>query len=202
VDIHAALATTSSRSVTVADQLADADDLKTLLGRPDLVDAKCVLLIECATAVVQSAADGQRIVEVVDDTAEVTAGPGQWLNLPQFPVQSVASVAYNGTAMAAGSAGYRQRGSRLFRRCGWSARPGGLDVVTVVYTHGYPTGAQELQLARNAVLGLIRDVYDNPTGLKSASLDDWSATYAAMSTHMDGTPALRSSLLRQYGRRR
>lgn len=186
----------------MADQLADPDDLKTLLGRPDLVDAKCVLLIECATAVVQSAADGQRIVEVVDDTAEVTAGTGQWLNLPQFPVQSVTSVTYNGTPMAASAAGYRHRGSRLFRRCGWSARPGCLDVVTVVYTHGYPTGAQELQLARNAVLGLIRDVYDNPAGLKAEALDDWSATYAAMSTHMDGTPTLRASLRRQYGRRR
>lgn len=186
----------------MADQLAAAGDLKTLLERPDLDDAKCVLLIECATAVVQSAAGGQRIVEVVDDIAELTAGCGQWLALPQFPVQSVSAVDYDGSAMVEGADGWRLRGSRLWRRDGWSDDPLGLVPVTVTYTHGYPPGVQELQLARSAVLGLIRDVYDNPTGLRSESVDDWSATYAAMSTHMDGTPALRNALRRQYGRRR
>ncbi|GAB3817673.1 hypothetical protein [Micromonospora zhanjiangensis] len=185
----------------MADQLATADDLRTLLDTPDLDEARCVLLIECGTAVVQAAANGQRIVEVVDDVAEVTAGPGQWLNLPQWPVQAVKSVSYNGTPVAAGAAGYQVRGSRLWRRCGWSTCPGDLNVATVVYTHGYPDGAQELQLARSAILGLIRDVVDNPAGLKAESVDDWSATYSALSTQMDGTPTLRASLRRQYRRR-
>lgn len=185
----------------MADQLATPTDLKTLLGRTDLDDAKCTLLIECATAVVQSAAGGQRIVDVADDTAVIPASASQYLSLPQFPVQSVASVSYEGTPMVAGT-DYRLRGSRLFRRCGWSSCPLDLFEVTVVYGHGYPTGAQELQFARNSVLGLIRDVYDNPTGLKAESIDDWSATYTALSTHMDGSPTLRAALRRQYGRRR
>ncbi|WP_416902754.1 hypothetical protein [Micromonospora echinospora] len=186
----------------MADQLASPADLKLLLDRQDLDDARCTLLIECATAVVQNAAGGQRIVRVVDDTATLTSGSGQWLPLPQWPVESVASVDYNGTAMAAGAAGYRLHGTRLFRRCGWSDCPGDLFPVTVVYTHGYAEGDQELQFGRSSVLGLIRDVVDNPTGLKAESLDDWSATYSALSTHMEGTPALRKALYRQYGRRR
>lgn len=191
----------------MADQLATPEDLASLLKLDWAVltaaeRATVTLLVECATAVVQSAAGGQRIVEVVGDTAVVLAGAGQFLSLPQFPVQSVASVNYNGSLMAAGTAGYRLRGSRLFRRCGWSDDPLDMFEATVVYTHGYPTGAQELQLARGAVLGLIRDVYDNPTGLKAESVDDWSATYSALSTHMDGSPTLRAALRRQYGRRR
>ncbi|MFG1847783.1 hypothetical protein [Micromonospora carbonacea] len=186
----------------MADMLAAPGDLASLLERDDLDEYKATMLIECATAVVQAAADGQRIVEVVDDVAEVTAGTGQWLSLPQFPVRSVASVNYDGTVMASGPAGYRLRGSRLFRRCGWSDSPLDMIPVTVVYTHGYPEGAQELQLGRSAVLGLIRDVYDNPAGLKAESIDDWSATYSALSTQMDGTPALRKALHWQYGRRR
>ncbi|MEU0081370.1 hypothetical protein ABZY58_26010 [Micromonospora tulbaghiae] len=186
----------------MADQLATPADLKNLLDDQDLNDAQVTLLIECATAVVQAAAGGQRIVEVADDTAVLTAGAGPWLSLPQYPVQSVASVNYNGSPIAAGAAGYRLHGTRLFRRHGWSDRPHDLIPVTVVYTHGYPDGAQELQLARSAVLGLIRDVPYNPSGLKAEAQDDWSATYAAMSTHMDGTPALRAALRRQYGRRR
>ncbi|SBT63930.1 hypothetical protein GA0070622_0898 [Micromonospora sediminicola] len=186
----------------MADQLAAPADLKNLLDDQDLPDAQVTLLIECATAVVQAAAGGQRIVEVVDDTAVLTAGPSQWLPLPQFPVQAVTSVDYNGSPIAAGAAGYRLHGTRLYRRCGWSDRPGDLIPVTVVYTHGYPDGSQELQLARSAVLGLIRDVPYNPAGVKAEAQDDWSTTYAAMSTHMDGTPTLRAALRRQYGRRR
>ncbi|MFC4146609.1 hypothetical protein ACFO0M_10110 [Micromonospora mangrovi] len=186
----------------MADQLAAPADLKNLLDDQGLNDAQVTLLIECATAVVQAAAGGQRIIQVVDDTAVLTAGPGQWLALPQFPVQSVTSVDYNGSPLTSGAAGYRLHGTRLYRRCGWSDQPDDLIPVTVVYSHGYPPDAQELQLARSAVLGLIRDIPGNPEGLKAESQDDWSATYATMSTHMDGTPALRAALRRQYGRRR
>ncbi|MFE7869757.1 hypothetical protein ACFUYE_05330 [Micromonospora humida] len=186
----------------MADMLATPEDLASLLERDDLDLAKATLLVECGTAVVQVAAGGQRIVEVVDDTAVVAAGPGQWLSLPQWPVRSVASVDYGGTPLAVGPAGYRSHGSRLWRRCGWSDCPGDLVQVTVVYSHGYAEGAQELQFARGAVLGLIRDVVDNPAGLRSEQLDDWSATYSALSAQMDGTPALRAALRRQYGRRR
>ncbi|MGW1057618.1 hypothetical protein [Micromonospora rubida] len=184
----------------MADMLATPEDLASLLERDDLDLYKATMLVECATAVVQAAADGQRIVEVIDDTAEITAGTGQWLSLPQWPVQSVTSVDYNGAALTT-PAGYRLRGTRLWRRCGWSDCPLDLNVATVVYTHGFPAGAQKLQFARQAVLGLIRDVYDNPGGLKAEAIDDWSATYSALSTQMDGTPTLRAALRRQYNRR-
>lgn len=182
----------------MADQLASPQDLATLLN--ETADDRMTLLVECGTAVVQNAADGQRIVRVEDDTFEVPGGSSQWVGLPQWPVESVSSVQYNGSLLST-PAGYRLRGSHLWCRDGWSSCRTDLNVVSGVYTHGYADGAQELQFARQAVLGLIRDVYDNPTGLRQQSLDDWSATYAALASHMDGSPALRAAIYRQYGRR-
>lgn len=190
----------------MADQLATPQDLASLLQRDWAAltaaqQATMTLLVEAGTAVVQNAAGGQRIQQVVNDTVDVIGGTGSWLPLPQWPVTAVSSVIYNGSALVEG-ADYKRSRSRLWRRDGWTECPDEPYPATVVYIHGYPDGAQELQFARSAVLGLIRDVYGNPGGLKAQSVDDWSATYSALSAHMDGSPTLRAALRRQYGRRR
>ena len=51
----------------MADQLATPTDLANLVPGSSLPAATATLLLECATAVVQAAADGQRIVQVVND---------------------------------------------------------------------------------------------------------------------------------------
>src|SRR3954471_1073390 len=161
----------------MADQLCTPADLASWLQQ-DLDLSTATLLVECATAVVQEAAGGQRIIQVVGDTANVLGDTGSWLQLPQLPVTAVTSVTVDGTALVLG-AGYKVFGSKLWRKFGWQTNYGWpFDLayskwggypppsvvsgypyqepsgVVVVYTHGYPAGHQSLQLARGVVLSL------------------------------------------------
>ncbi|XTZ17050.1 hypothetical protein ACQSSU_06635 [Micromonospora echinospora] len=183
----------------MADQLATLADLAAHLqvGEADLNPATGTLLIECATAVVQAAA-GQRIVEATS-TVTLESGPDRWLWLPQIPVRSVTSVVLDGTALTADD-GYRLRGHRLWRAAGWQTCASPPSEVVVEYTHGYPADAQELQLARQAVLSLAAAAYRNPGGAVREQIDDYAVAYEAVSTRMEAAPYLRTSLRRQYGR--
>jgi len=189
----------------MADQLATPADLASLLQQ-DVDTATATLLLECATAVVQEAAGGQRLLEVVGDTANLTGLTDSWLDLPQIPVTAVISVTLDGVAVAAGTPGsggltYRRRGNRLWRGGGWQTYCGEPSDVVVVHTHGYAVGAQQLQLARSSVLSLAKPYYPNPSGASSESIDDYSVTYAAMSAQMEATPIVKAALRKTYGRR-
>lgn len=189
----------------MADQLAAPADVGVLLGLTDLDTARATLLVEIATAIVQATA-GQRIVAVADDEVVLTGTTSSWLELPQLPVTGVASVSLDGVALAAGSAGsggatYRLRGGRLWRGDGWQTYVGEPSEVGVVCSHGYAAGVQELQLARGAVLGLIRGAYDNPQGNTSVRIDDYAAAYDALSARMEASPHLARALRRTYGHR-
>lgn len=201
------------------DQLADPDDLATLLERDDINAAKAAILVEIATAIVQEAAGNQRILEVVDDTIALLGNTDSWLDLPQTPVTAVASVSLDGNVLTPGS-DYKVFGNRIWRRFGWQANWGQWDHpypyrrllydwwppnepsgLVVIYTHGYPANHQRLQLARGAVLGMCQGAYGNPQGLRSESIDDYSATYGALSAQLEASPYLAKALRRQYGRR-
>lgn len=200
----------------MADQLATPGDLASALQR-DLDTASATLVIEACTAVVQEAAGGQRIVQVVNDSVPVFAPAGRWLELPQRPVTAVSSVTLpDGTVLAAGTASgnYRRLQSRLWRDVGWRKQfvsfggwPYGCDPtegpteITVVCTHGWATGSQELQLARGCVLSLAKGVYDNPTAATREQIDDYQVAYAAASAAMEASPSMKTSLRRQYGKR-
>ncbi len=188
----------------MADQLATPGDLADAL-QATLTAATADLWLECATAVVQEAAEGQRILEVADDEIEIMGLAGSWLDLPQIPVTAVASVTMDGTALTAGDPGdatttYRRHGNRLWRTDGWQTYVGEPSLITVVCTHGYPAGHQRLQLARSAVLVLARGVYDNPSGVVSEKIDDYAVVYGAMQAVMEASPYLHAALKRQYGR--
>jgi hypothetical protein len=190
----------------MADQLASPADVGVLLGISDLEVAKAALLVEIATALVQDAAGGQRIVAVAGEEITLTGTTDAWLDLPQLPVTAVTAVELDGVALTAGAAGsggstYRLRGSRLWRGDGWQTYVGEPSEVTVTYSHGYPALHQGLQLGRAAVLGLIRGAYDNPEGRTSVKVDDYSAAYDALSARMETSPHLRAGLRRTYGRR-
>ena len=189
----------------MADQLAAPLDLAYLLERDDLGTVKTTMLVECATAVVQEAAGRppQRIVEVLGDTAYLIGTTDSVLELPQRPVTAVTSVLLDGQPVTEGTGTGQWRrpgnGSRLWRDCGWASVCGEPSTVTVVNDHGYPSGHQGLQLGRNAVLGLIRGVYDNPEGKTRVQIDDYAAAFERLAAALEASPNIRAALRRQYG---
>lgn len=190
----------------MADQLCTPADLASAIQQ-DLDASTATLWVEVGTAVVQEAA-GQRIVQVVGDTFELTGTTDSWLDLPQIPVTAVTSVTLDGGVLSAGSPGgsreaYRLKGNRLWRGCGWQTYCGEPSDVIVVCTHGYAAGAQELQLARGAVIGLAQAAYSNPAGgaVAREQIDDYAVAYEAMAAALEASPYLKAALRRQYGRR-
>lgn len=208
----------------MADQLATPSDLASYL-QADVDLSTATLLIECATAVVQEAAGGQRIVQVVGDTISILGTSDSWLPLPQIPVTAVTSVTMDGTALTAGT-DYKVFGNKLWRKQGWQSNYGwpweleGIgspwynyappsltwpfqepSALVVVYTHGLPPGDQRLQFARSVALGLARSVYANPAGINSESIDDYSVTYERITAQMEASPHLRAAVAKKYGRR-
>lgn len=192
----------------MADQLASIADLAAQLqmDAADLNPATAGLLLETATAVVQAAAGGQRIVQVVDDEVvldldEHDSSP--YLDLPQRPVTAVSSVLLGATPATDWVPQLRR--ARLWRSTGWRSatllqHDGAPSTVTVVYTHGYPADDQRIQLARAAVLGLAAGAYSSPAGAKSERIDDYSVTYDTMASQLVASPALEARLRHQYGR--
>jgi hypothetical protein len=209
----------------VADQLATPSDLAAIL-QTDVDTSTATLLLEIGTALVQEACGGMRIVQVVGDVLTIAGYSDSWLALPQIPVTAVTSVVLDGTTLVLANNDYKVIGDRLWRRTGWQANYGwpwndvGIgspwykyappsltwpyaepSSVVVTYTHGYAAGAQELQLARGAVLGLIKSVYANPKGTTSERIDDYHVAYEAMAARMEASTAMKAALARKYGRR-
>jgi hypothetical protein len=184
--------------------LASPEDLASLLQSSDVDRATAELLLQCATAVVQQAAGGQRIVQVVNDQVDLYLDAddcGQWLVLPQRPVTAISAVSIGALAVTDWT-GQLSR-ARLFRPYGWRSTLIGFanqpNTVSVTYTHGYATGDQRLQLARSAVLALASQGYSNPTGAVREQIDDYAVQYAGMASQMEATPALTKALRQQYG---
>ncbi|NUS53829.1 MAG: hypothetical protein HOV66_03050 [Streptomycetaceae bacterium] len=189
----------------MADQLASPSDLAALVQH-DVDTASAMLAIEICTAVVQAAADGQRIVQVVGDTATVVGTPEQFLRLPQWPVTAVSAVTLDGVALTAGAAGsgaatYRLVGDRLYRGSGWQTYCWEPSAVAFTYTHGYATGDQRLQLGRGAVLSLGRGLFENPSGVVREQIDDYAVAYAEAQAALDASPALKAAIRKTYGPR-
>lgn len=185
----------------MADQLATPQDLAALIGvdwdtLTEAEQASLTMLVEIGTAVVQAEV-GQRLVAVTDDSVTLLGTTDSWLDLPERPVTAVSSVAVDGTAVG----DYRLFGARLWRSCGWAPSPLEPSTVTVAYSHGYASDAQELQLARGAVLAVVRDWAANPTAATSLRIDDYAETYSALAARLETTTHLRAALRRQYGRR-
>ncbi len=184
----------------MADQLCEPEDLASLLEQ-DLDAYKAVMLVECSTAVVQATCDQppQRLVEVEDDTFELVGSASVWLDLPQRPVTAVEDVTIDGEDLTVDT-DYKVFGSRLWRSTGWTTCVGVPTLVAGTYSHGYAAGHQSLQLARSAVLSLIKGVYGNPGGAVRLTIDDYSEAFEALSAQMDASPFLERRLKKQYGR--
>jgi len=187
----------------VADMLATASDLASLV-QADVDTASATLAIEIGTAVVQAAADGQRILQVVGDTATAVGTTERFLRPPQWPVTAVSAVTLDGVALTAGSAGsggstYRLVGDRLYRGCGWQTYCGEPSEVVFTYTHGYAAGDQRLQLGRGAALSLGRGLFVNASGVIREQIDDYAVAYAEAQAALDASPALKAAIRKTYG---
>lgn len=189
----------------MADQLATVADLASIVQH-DVDTASATLAIEICTAVVQAAADGQRIVQVVGDVATIVGTTERWLRLPQWPVTAASAVTLDGVALTVGVAGsggatYRLIGDRLYRGNGWQTYCGEPSIVGFTFTHGYATGRQELQLGRGTVLSLGRGLFENPSGVVREQLDDYAVAYAEAQAALDASPALKAAIRKQYGQK-
>lgn len=191
----------------MADQLATPEDLASFLqlGPYDLLplakQETLTMLIELATAKVQRAAGGQRILLVTTVGAVIDLPLGHddaYVQLPQLPVRSVASVAINGTVVT----DFYLRSQSLWRISGWSgsytyvAAP---PQLTVTYTHGHAPDSLYLQSARGYTLELARGGWGNPGGVTSEAIDDYRVTYAEAEARMTIPAGIVESLRTQYG---
>lgn len=187
----------------MADQLCTPEDLASLL-QLDYASltagqqATMLMLVEMATARVQRAAGGQRIVDLtstaVVDVPVCTDEP-LWLDLPQYPIRSVATVVLDGVSIT----DFYLRQQRLFRGGGWlnSIDPPSQAVVT--YDHGYVAGSQWLQLGKDMTLSLAQLGWGNPSGVTSEAIDDYRVTFAEADARMTMTESMRQAIADAYG---
>lgn len=180
----------------MADQLATPGDLASALQR-DLDLSTATLLLELATAKVQRAAGGQRILAATTTAGLFAVDDENWepyLPLAQFPVRSASVVLLDGTAVT----DWYLRNQMLWRAAGWrtTSTPA---LVTVTYEHGHTAGSQYLQLARGATLALAQLGYGNPDNAKSEAIDDYRVDYGEADQRMQLTDHLQQALMAEYG---
>lgn len=152
---------------------ASASELAVRLGVEFTSDqtAQANALLDDASNIIRSYV-GQAINYVADDTVELLGVEEPYLNLPETPVISVSAVSVDGTALTTDE--YSLVGNRLYRSSGWG--DGVDDLVSVTYTHGH----DEIPgLIVAITLQVAGRVYNNPTGVKSTSLGDYSVSYSA-----------------------
>lgn len=186
----------------MADTLATPEDLASLL-QLDYVSlsaaqqATLTMLVELATAKVQRAAGGQRIVQVTNTNVkiDVTDGCDEYLPLPQLPVQSVSSVAIDGQVVT----DWALRQQMLWRASGWMRSYNPPSQVTATWVSGYQSGSQWLQLGREMTLSLGRLGWGNPGGATSEAIDDYRVTYAEADARMQITDYMAAAIADAYG---
>lgn len=187
----------------MADVLATEEELALFVGDTGLDMDRATLLLELATGEVQ-AVTGQRLVLVEDDPFELFSYSGPWLTLPQRPVTEITSLTIDdGDELVAGTDYKRPaKSAMLFRRCGWAACQYEPSVIAGIYSHGYATGAQDLEFARRATLGVASLALNAPAGVISEAIDDYRVQYAtAVVWAMEQSPYLRKVLQKTYGER-
>lgn len=186
----------------MADMLITLEELASYL-QEDVDTATATLAIEIATGLVQ-AATSQRLVQVVDDQAVIYLDQfdtNHYLELPEAPVTAVTAVAVGATPVTDWTADLSR--GRLYRLWGWRARyvypVWAPTTVTVTYTHGYPPGDRNLELARAVTLVAAAAAYSNPGAAVREQIDDYAVQYAAI-VSAELAPPVMAALRRKYGR--
>jgi hypothetical protein len=154
-------------------QYATASELASYLQK-DLDTATAVQALTLASADFSNAADTWFTPTTV--TWSTTYANGCWeLELPFRNITAVSAVRVNGSAIT----GWSLRCGFLYRAAGfgyrWSFLP---DQVDVDLTYGYTAAPDDVKLA---TLEIAAGLYDNPTGVASEQVDDYTVRY-------NGTP--------------
>jgi len=185
-----------------ADQLATPQDLASILQLdyatlPAAQQATLLMLVELATAKVQRAAGGQRIVDVTD-TALIDV---EWFNndyylaLPQLPARSITLVKMDGVTIT----DWSFRNQKLWRANGWCNSTTTPTQNAVTYAHGHLTGSQWLQTAKGYTLSLGALGWGNPSGASRERIDDYEVSYAEADARMQMTKEMAESIAAEYG---
>lgn len=187
----------------MADMLVTDEEFATFVDDSGLDTERATLLIELATGEVQ-AVTGQRLLLVEDDPFELFSYSGPWLTLPERPVTEIVSLTIDDSDELVAGTDYKRpaNSATLWRRCGWAACQSEPSIVAGSYSHGYATGAQKLEFARRATLGVASLALNAPAGVQSEAIDDYRVQYAvAVAWAMEQSPYLRKALQRAYGDR-
>lgn len=184
----------------MADQLATPQDLASALQLDYTTlstaqQATMTMLVELATAKVQRAAGGQRILDVTDTALVDVTTLEQWLDVPQYPVRSVTSVVLDGNTLT----DWRLVNQRLWRINGWLTSWALPSQVAVTYVHGYPSGSQWLQLGREMTLSLAVMGWGNPGRAVSEAIDDYRVSYAEADARMQPSDYQLQAIAAAYG---
>lgn len=184
------------------DPLATLDDLAEL-GLTVETDETTVAnrYLAVASAAVRDAAGSP--ISQTTSTVTLEGDTGQRLRLPGLPVQSVASVAIDGTAVT----DWRLRSGQLWRFGGWTnILPS--DVV-VTYTHGLPeVPADIIDLVGRLVAGAMASYRAEDGGaslgtqvITSERIGDYAVTYGGdgLATDMELPAYLRERLAARFG---
>ena len=150
--------------------------------------------IDEATMAIQNFC-GQTIEQVEDDeyTFDVAAGMTK-LFLPELPVTAVSSVVEDGTTLTA-DADYKLGLYGILHRIGrpWKT---GVQIVTVTYSHGYPSGHAKLETAKSICTraaarayqaGLRAAALSGVSGVQAQSIGDYQVQYGAEVSGSDGS---------------
>lgn len=157
--------------------------------------------LDTSTATLAQAA-GQRIVRTYlrqdITTATYTGvklrifpnGKAWRVDLPQRPVTAVSSVAVNGTTYVLGTnyawdglSPYIRLADLTYTTAAFQDDP----VATVTYTAGYATIPDDV---KNVAIAVAGRQYDNPRGLRSESIDDYTGTRAGSDDDLAGLTLL------------
>lgn len=119
-------------------------------------------------------------------------GWGYVVNFPQRPVTAVTSVAVNGTTYTLG-ADYAWNGFAPYIRLAdvesSTANFADDPVATVTYTAGFSTVPADVKAV---ALAVAARQYDNPTGVRQQSIDDYSVTRAGADDDLAGVTLLKA----------
>lgn len=157
---------------------ATSADLATYTGDDNLDSARGTMLLEQATAIIQAHCR-QTLEQVTDDTQTLRGHWGQWLLLPERPVQSVTSVKLDDETVD----DFERVRDRLWRRKGWvgdwlwwqrdwgRAWGEGEDhsTVEVVYTHGFAADSPAMETLKAVCLWVAGRMAANPQGFATFS---------------------------------
>jgi hypothetical protein len=177
--------------------LATVPDLEAALQR-EVLAASAELALASASAIIRRWTR-QDITLVENDVVRLRISNPAELVLPQRPVVEVTQVRKGVLPLT----DWALSGDRLLRAGGWRYLPGTSTwpddgLVEVTYTHGY---AQIPDDVRAVCVDLAAMTLANPSGLRSATIDDYSQTFASETLGSGSLSAAHREILGFYRRR-